>query len=126
MLIGALPLGFAFYFVFVPPAGLGETALFFWLTGFVLLTRVLMTFFFYDGLPSRPNSTDDYAERTSVMSFRFAIGWLIGISFPLFGHTVLMPSTAEHPIGQLDGTHYPAMALCVAFCCRVQRWRPRC
>ncbi len=94
MLIGALPLGFAFYFVFVPPAGLSETGLFFWLTGFVLLTRVLMTFFFVPWAAIAAELTDDYAERTSVMSFRFAIGWLIGISFPLFVLTVLMPSTA--------------------------------
>ena len=112
MLIGAAPLGIAFYFVFVPPAGLSETGLFFWLTGFVMLTRGLMAFFFVPWAAIAAELTDDYAERTSVMSFRFAIGWLIGISFPLFVLTVLMPSTPAHPVGQLDPTHYPTMALC--------------
>jgi Na+/melibiose symporter-like transporter len=112
MLIGALPLGFAFYCVFVPPAGLGDTGLFVWLTGFVMLTRALMAFFFVPWAAIAAELTDDYAERTSVMSFRFAIGWLIGVSFPLFVLTVLMPSTPDHPVGQLDPSHYPAMALC--------------
>ena len=112
MLIGAAPLGIAFYFVFVPPAGLGEMGLFFWLTGFVMLTRGLMALFFVPWAAIAAELTDDYAERTSVMSFRFAIGWLIGISFPLFVLTVLMPSTPAHPVGQLDPTHYPTMALC--------------
>ena len=81
MLIGAAPLGIAFYFVFVPPAGLGETGLFFWLTGFVMLTRGLMALFFVPWAAIAAELTDDYAERTSVMSFRFAIGWLIGYRF---------------------------------------------
>ena len=115
MLMGALPLGFAFYFVFVPPAGLSETGLFLWLTGFVMLTRGLMAFFFVPWAAIAAELTDDYAERTSVMSFRFAIGLLIGISFPLFVLSVLMPSSPAHPVGQLDPTHYPAMAMCGGF-----------
>jgi Na+/melibiose symporter-like transporter len=115
MLIGALPLGFAFYGVFVPPSGLGDVGLFVWLTGFVMLTRGLMALFFVPWAAIAAELTDDYAERTSVMSFRFAIGWIIGVSFPLFVLTVLMPSTPEHPVGQLDPTHYPAMAMCGGF-----------
>jgi Na+/melibiose symporter-like transporter len=49
-----------------------------------MLTRGLMAFFFVPWAAIAAELTDDYAERTSVMSFRFAIGWLIGISFPLF------------------------------------------
>ncbi len=112
MLVGGAPLGFALYAVFVPAQGLSETGLFVWLLGFVSLTRVLMAFFFIPWAAIAAELSDDYAERTSVMSFRFAVGGLIGVSFPLFLFTFVMPGTAEYPVGQLNAQHYPTMALC--------------
>ena len=44
MYASAIPLGFCFYFLFVPPA-LSETGLFIWLTSFAVLTRAAMTLY---------------------------------------------------------------------------------
>ena len=115
MLLGALPLGLAMYGVFAPPVGLGETGLFLWLTTCVILTRGLMTLYFVPWAAIAAELTDDYDERTSVMSFRFAIGWLIGVSFPLFVFTVVMPGTAEYPVGQLNPDRYWLLAACAGF-----------
>lgn len=112
MLIGALPLGAALYLVFVPPSGLGETGLVLWLGGFAMLTRGLMTLFFVPWAAIAAELSDDYAERTSVMSHRFAAGWTIGVAFPLFVFSFIMRSTPEQPVGQLNPAHYPTMALC--------------
>ncbi len=114
MLIGAIPLGFAFYAVFVPMPGLSETGLFVWLLGFATLTRVLMAFFFIPWAAIAAELSDDYAERTSVMSYRFAVALLVAVSFPMFVFTFVMPGTAEYPVGQLNPTNYPTMALCAA------------
>lgn len=115
MLIGALPLGFALYGVFVPMAGLSETGLFVWLMCFVVLTRSLMTLYFVPWAAIAAELSDDYAERTSVMSHRYAVGWTIGVSFPLFIYSFVMPGTPDYPIGQLNPEHYPTMALCAGF-----------
>ncbi len=115
MLIGALPLGSALYFVFVPPAGFGETGLFLWLMSFVMLTRGLMTLFFVPWAAIAAELSDDYDERTSVMAHRFAAGWIVGVSFPLFTYGLVMRATPEQAIGQLNPAHYPTMALCAGF-----------
>ncbi len=111
MLLGGLPLGLAFYAVFVPPAGLGENALVLWLLAFTVLTRGLMTLYFIPWAAIAAELSDDYHERTSVMTYRFAVGWTVGVSFPFFVFTVLMPGSESQPVGQLDPSGYPAMAL---------------
>jgi len=115
MLIGAAPLGFALYGVFVPLPGLDEMGLFVWLMAFVILTRGLMTLFFVPWAAIAAELSDDYDERTSVMAFRYAVGWTIGVSFPLFIYSFVMPGTPEYPIGQLNPEQYPTMALCAGF-----------
>ena len=115
MLIGAVPLGFALYGVFVPLPGLDEMGLFVWLMAFVILTRGLMTLFFVPWAAIAAELSDDYDERTSVMAFRYAVGWTIGVSFPLFIYSFVMPGTPEYPIGQLNPEQYPTMALCAGF-----------
>ena len=112
MLIGAIPMGFALYGVFVPPSGLSEIGLFVWLMAMVVLTRGFMTLYFIPWAAIAAELSDDYEERTSVMSFRFAIGWIIGVSFPLFVYSFIMRATPTHPVGQLNPQHYPLMALC--------------
>lgn len=115
MLLGALPLGFCFYPIFSPPEGLSSLGLFGWLLTFVVLTRLAMTFYFVPWAAIAAELSDDYEERTSVMAFRYGVGWTIAVCFPLFVFTVLMPSTPAYPVGQLNGATYPAMAAAAAF-----------
>jgi len=115
MLLGAVPLGLCFYPIFSPPVGLSEAGLFSWLLIFVVLTRFAMTLYFVPWAAIAAELSDDYEERTSVMAFRYAVGWTIGVSFPLIVYTFIMPSTPEHPVGQLNGATYPAMAAAAAF-----------
>ena len=110
MLLASLPLGAALFAVFVPPSGLSHTGLFIWLLTFTVLTRGLMALYFVPWAAIAAELSDDYHERTSVMSYRFAVGWTIGVGFPLFVFTYLMPATAEYPVGQLNPAAYAKMA----------------
>ncbi len=112
MLIASIPLGIGIFALFVPPVSLGESMLFAWLLGFTILTRGMMTLYFVPWAAIAAELTDDYHERTSVMSYRFAVGWTIGVSFPLFIYTFVMPGTDQYPVGQLNPDGYPLMALC--------------
>ncbi|MEQ1756097.1 MAG: MFS transporter [Micropepsaceae bacterium] len=111
MLLGAIPLGPAFYAVFVPPAGLSQHELFEWLTVFLILSRVSLSVFFVPWAAIAAELTDDYDERTSVMAYRYAVGWFVGVLFPLLVFAVLMPATPAYPVGQLNASYYPTMAL---------------
>jgi Na+/melibiose symporter-like transporter len=111
MLIASLPLGAALFGVFVPPGGLSDMGLFVWLLVFTVLTRGLMTLYFVPWAAIAAELSDDYDERTSVMAYRFAVGWTIGVCLPLFVFTFIMPGTEEYPVGQLNPVGYPRMAL---------------
>jgi GPH family glycoside/pentoside/hexuronide:cation symporter len=111
MLIAAIPLGLSIYGVFLPPADLSDLQRFAWLLTFVLLTRGFMTLFFVPWAAIAAELSDDYTERTSIMSYRYAIGWTIGVGFPLFVYNYLFPTTEAFPIGQLNPAGYPRLAL---------------
>lgn len=111
MLISAIPLGLSIYGVFLPPDGLSDVALFLWLLTFVVLTRGSMTLFQVPWSATTAELSDGYTERTSIMSYRYAIGWTIGVTFPLFVYTFLFPSTEAFPVGQLNPEGYPRLAL---------------
>ncbi len=110
MLVASLPLGVALAAVFLPPAGLSHMQLFGWLLTFTILTRGLMTLYFVPWAAIAAELSDDYHERTSVMSFRFAVGWTVGVGFPFFLFS-LMPGSPEFPKGQLDPSAYPRLAV---------------
>jgi Na+/melibiose symporter-like transporter len=111
MLAGAVPLGVCFYFVFAPPVGLSHMQLFWWLTGFMVLTRVFLSVYFVPWAAIAAELSDDYHERTSVMAWRYAMGWFIGVLFPFISFGLVMANTPDHPVGQLNPANYPAMAL---------------
>jgi Na+/melibiose symporter-like transporter/class 3 adenylate cyclase len=111
MLVAALPLGASLFAVFMPPPGLSGVGLFVWLLVFTVLTRAMMTLFFVPWTAIAAELSDDYDERTSIMSYRFAVGWTIGVLMPLLVYSFVMPTTEEYPAGQLNPAAYPGLAL---------------
>lgn len=68
----ALPLGVAFFLMFCPPSSLlGEWGLFAWMTVTVVLTRAAMTLFHVPHIALGAELSDDYEERTTVVSYRY-------------------------------------------------------
>ncbi len=114
MLGASLPLGLGIYLVFAPPAGLSDLAMFLWLFFFVIFTRTCMSLFTVPYGALAAELSDDYDERTSIMAYRFALGWFIGVSFPVFIYTFVMPATDEYPAGQLNPDAYPIMGIYAA------------
>ena len=71
-----------------------------------------MTLYFVPWAAIAAELTDDYEDRTSVMAYRYALGWLIAVCFPLFIFTFVMPGTEAFPVGQLNPEGYPVLAMC--------------
>lgn len=81
-----VPLALTFCAIYMPPAGLSQAGLFAWLTVFAILQRQAMTLYQVPHLALGAELSDDYRERSIVMSYNtlfmvvggagaFAYGW---------------------------------------------------
>lgn len=110
MYAAALPLGLSLYLVFMPPAGLDQTALFAWLLVFAVLVRASMTFFVVPWNALFAEFSDDYVERTAVVTYRYVFGWTGGIAFTFLVWSLVFPSTPEFTPGHLNPAAYQTFA----------------
>jgi GPH family glycoside/pentoside/hexuronide:cation symporter len=106
-----LPFGISLALTFMPPTGLGEAGLFVWLCVFAVATRVAMTFFHVPWTALFAELSDDYVERTSIVTYRVVIGWIGGTVFTFLVWTYVFPSTAEYTPGHLDPSAYRVFAV---------------
>ena len=110
MYAAALPLAFSLWGTFAPPGGLGEVGLFCWLLFFTITTRLALTFFLIPWSAMFAEFTDDYVERTAIVTYRYALGWVGGITFTFLTWSFIFPATEEYPVGQLNPDAYRVFA----------------
>ena len=120
MLGAALPFGITMYFLFAPPSGLSDGFLLGWLLFFTISTRLAFTFFIVPWNAIAAEFSSDYVERTSIITYRYMVGWTGGVLFALFAWTYLFPNTEEYPAGQLNPEYYSVFGLVI--CCLVITW----
>ncbi len=140
MYVSALPLAVTFFFTFAPPQDIGQFGwfgdafsfsgqqweIFGWLLAFTILTRLSLTLYHVPHLALGAELTTDYAERTSIVSWRTVmgrIGGLAGSSFGLlyyFNQEELADGTIiDH---RFDFSAYPEYALILAIGIFVTIW----
>ena len=78
--IAPLPLGLCFFAIYAPPEGLQDFGLFLWFTVFTILLRLALTFYHVPHLALGAELSDDYRERTVVMSYNSILGMVGGAS----------------------------------------------
>jgi Na+/melibiose symporter-like transporter len=111
MYAGALPMAACFFLLFNPPASLGRTELFFWLTAFAVLVRVSMTLYAIPSNSMVAEMTPHYDERTSLVSYRFFFGWAGGITMYQVALRVFLTETPEFGDGRYNADGYGGFAL---------------
>ncbi|MBW2665324.1 MAG: MFS transporter [Deltaproteobacteria bacterium] len=118
LFLSALPLGLFFYLVFVPPEDLAATlhlseqwALFGWLVLFAVLTRASMTLFHVPHMALGAELTDDFDERTRVVTSR-SIASVIGTTLVVAGYFLLLAAmqSTEYPDVRLNPLPYSYFA----------------
>ena len=114
MYAAALPMAAAFYLLFNPPAALGSTGLFVWLTGFAVLVRASMTLYAIPSAAMLPEITTHYDERTTLMSYRLAFGWFGGLAVSLMGYQYFFAPSEQFSDGRLDPSAYGLFATACA------------
>jgi len=93
MYAAALPITFSYYFLWTPPSGLSDGELFLWLTLFAIFIRTLITFYEVPSSALSAEMTDDYDERTSILSYRQSFAWIGGTVVASIGLTVFLVPT---------------------------------
>lgn len=111
MYAAAAPLGFFIYLLFSPPGGASELTLILWLFAFTLATRTAFTFFIMPWNALAAEFSDDYVERTSIITYRYLVGWIGGVIFSFGMYTYVFASSPEYPAGQLDPNNYSLFAM---------------
>ncbi len=111
MVTAAVPLGVAWFVLFMPPAGLSQTGLFLWLVTFAVAVRGMITLYYVPYLALGAELTRDYHERTSVAAWRAFCG-VFGAALVVFiGVGVFFPETEAFENGLLNPAGYPRVAL---------------
>ena len=118
MYAAPVPLAVCFVCLFSPPEGLGQAGLFLWLVLFAVLIRGFMTLFLIPWTALQAELSQDYVERTTIVSYRFLIGWTVGVSTAVLSYTFIFHATPEFENGLFNPAGYPQFALwaAVAIC----------
>ena len=113
----AVPFGITMYFLFAPPETLGDGVLLAWLAFWTVAARLTFTFFIIPWNAIAAEFSDDYVERTSIITYRYMVGWAGGLALQLFTWSFLFPNTDEYPAGQLNPEYYSTFGLIVCGLC---------
>ncbi|NOX52583.1 MAG: hypothetical protein GXP16_18930 [Gammaproteobacteria bacterium] len=110
MYLAILPFSGSLYCLFNPPP-LDQGELFFWLMLFAVATRLSFTLFSVPWNALFAELSDDYKERSELVAYRFAVGWVVGVIFTFTIYAQVFTASEEYPQGQLNPDHYPLFAL---------------
>jgi len=111
MYVSALPMSLSFYLLFNAPDDLGQFGMFAWMLSFSVLVRVFMTLFVIPRDSMVPELTDNYDERTTLISYKFFFGWISGLTVSLLGYLYFLAPSEEFADGRLNPDAYSAYAL---------------
>jgi Na+/melibiose symporter-like transporter len=79
-----------------------------------IVVRVFITFFEIPNTSLISELTDDYDDRTSMMSIRYFFGWWGGLAMSLLAYGFLLRPTVEQPVGVLNPEGYRTLGLVAA------------
>ena len=108
MYAAALPVAVSYYFIWTPPEGWSDEALFGYVLVLAITIRTFITCYETPSTALAPELTDDYDERSSILSFRGFFGWVGGNAMTVIAFTIIFPAfvTVAIPDGQFNPDAY--------------------
>ena len=112
----AIPGAVSYALLWMPPGGLGQEQLFWYLLAFSILTRIVDTFYELPASALMPELTYDYDERSALQGLRLFFGWAGGNIMTVLMFTVVFPLYVTGAIsnGQFNRDAYHSYALIAA------------
>lgn len=92
MYAAGLPVAIAYYFLWSPPDW-DQTGLFLYFVCMAVLIRTVITIYEIPATALVAELTDDYDQRTEMMSFRFFFGWWGGLTMAILNYLVFLPES---------------------------------
>jgi Na+/melibiose symporter-like transporter len=114
MYASALPVAASYYFLWNPPDGLSHGQLFAYFALLSILVRVLIACYEIPSSSLVAELTDNYDDRTSILSYRFFFGWWGGLTVAVLAYSVFLTADAAHPVGVLNRAGYQRYGLVAA------------
>jgi Na+/melibiose symporter-like transporter len=108
MYASAIPVAAFYFLIWAPPRNWSEVALFWYLLALAVLIRMCITFYETPSTALAAELTDDYDQRSSVLSYRYYFAWTGGNAMSALMFAVLFPAfaTATIPNGQFNRDAY--------------------
>lgn len=108
MYAAALPVAATYFLLWNPPEGWSEAALFWYLLVMAVLIRTFITFYETPSSALAPELSQDYDQRSSLLSWRYYFGWTGGNLMSVLMFMALFPAfaTATIPNGQFNRDAY--------------------
>lgn len=110
----AIPLAVCFVALFNPPRDWSDPALFAYLLGMVMATRLAISFYEIPSSALAPELAPAYHDRTTLLSYRWLFGTVGAAAASILGYAVFLRGTKAQPMGQLNIEGYAPYALTVA------------
>lgn len=114
MAYSIIPIGLFLTLLFSPPADLSSWGMFLWMTVFGILVRVALTVFRVPYYSLGAELSDNYNERTNIVSIREIFNGLFNISVFVIGFIVFLPESPEFEDGMMNQAGYAPLALTMA------------
>jgi Na+/melibiose symporter-like transporter len=120
MYASAIPVAATYFLLWNPPEGWSQQALFWYVLVLAVLIRTFITFYETPSSALAPELTEDYDQRSSLLSFRYFFAWVGGNSMTVGSFLLLFPAfvTAAIPNGQFNREAYQlygVIASCLIF-----------
>ena len=116
MYAAAIPVTASYFLLWNPPDGLSETGLFWYLLLLAVGIRTLITLYETPSSALAPELTEDYDERSALLSFRYYFGWSGGNIMSVLMFFFLFPLMATPTIedGRFNPESYEIMGVIAA------------
>lgn len=113
MYAAAIPIVVTYYFLWTPPDGWSQQAMFWYVVLLSILIRTIITFYETPGAALAAELTQDYNQRSSLLGWRYYFGWSGGNIMTVVSFALIFPlfATAAIPNGQFNPAAYRVYAL---------------
>lgn len=113
MYAAAVPVAVSYYFLWTPPEGWSDQALFWYIVVLAVTIRTFITVYETPSAALAPELSDDYDERSSILSFRYFFGWFGGNAMAVVLFALIFPAFVTVAItnGQFNPDAYAFFGL---------------
>ncbi len=107
----AVPAALSYVLLWSVPSGVTGQGLFWWLLGVSILARACMSLFEVPFVSLVAEVTDDYDERTSLITWLYVFGWWSGLAMSVTAYGVILRPTVADPSGMFSGHSFATFGL---------------